>query len=179
MVNIMQTNSIPSRSIIADNIKGDIDYIDTFSIEIDNRSDLSIDYLTAILFTSIPVWANGFMKIRDALVKPFGLATGLVPQQKNLRPSLNYKVGERAIFFTVIKKSPNEIVMAEDDKHLYFRTSIHVEVLDNNNRALAHLTTLVQFHNKLGEIYFAPVKPFHKLLMKSILNRFSKRLKSI
>ena len=167
---------IPKTSIISKDIEGNIDYIDSFSVEINHENRYSIDYLTALLFTSIPPWANSLFKIRDALVKLFGLQTGLMPEQNSILPEIKYCIGEKAIFFTVINKSSNEMVMAEDDKHLYFRTSLHIEAIDPGHRALAHLTTLVQFHNKHGEIYFLPVKPFHKMLMKSILNRFAKKL---
>ena len=82
---------------------------------------------------------------------------------------------KRAILFSVIDRSETEIVMAEDDKHLYFRTSLFVEETSDQNRENVYLTTLVQFHNIWGKLYFSPVKPFHKLIMKALLTNFSKR----
>jgi len=39
-----------------------------------------------------------------------------------------------------------------------------------------YLTTIVKFHNIWGKLYFAPVKPFHKLIIKTLLENFSNTL---
>ncbi len=173
MVEIRKLENQPDTSIITRNMEGDIHYIDSFSIKLEKRNNYSIDYLTALLFTSTPGWARMFLKLRDFLVKPFGLQIGM-PEQKSLETSLHYNIGDRAIFFSVIDKSESEIVMAEDDKHLYFRTSLSVERTSDQNVDMIYLTTLVHFHNIWGKLYFAIVKPFHKLGMKILLTNFSK-----
>ena len=175
MKNIHKFNKVPNNSIINRNIKGGIHYVDTFRIEITNTNDYSVDYLTALFFTSIPEWARMLLKVRDIIVKPFGLEIEIFPEQETLEKSLYYNVGKRAILFSVIDRSETEIVMAEDDIHLYFRTSLFVEETSDQNRENVYLTTLVQFHNIWGKLYFLPVKPFHKLIMKALLTNFSKR----
>ncbi len=150
-----------------------IHYIDSFRIEFENINNYSIDYLTALLFSSIPGWARMLLKLRDFLVMPFGLETGIIPEQDTLDTSLHYNIGDRAIVFSVIDRSESEIVMAENDKHLYFRTSLYVEKTSDQNLENAYLTTLVKFHNIWGKLYFAPVKPFHKLIMRTLLKNFS------
>lgn len=174
MKKIQQNSNIPERSIIKTNLKGVIDYVDSFSLEINNSNNYSVDYLTALIFSSIPGWARILMKIRDIVVKPFGLNTGTVPEQNELNTDINYDIGDRAIFFSVIDKSDSEIVMAENDKHLSFRTSVFVDNAKVDRIVRIYLVTLVQFHNKGGRLYFAPVKPIHKLLIKSLLKKFSR-----
>ena len=166
----------PDNSIIDKDMKGEIHYIDSFRIEIGNTNQYSIDYLTALLFSSIPGWVKGLLNLRDFLVRPFGLETGVVPQRETIDASLHYNIGDRAIVFHVIDRSESEIVMAEDDKHLYFKTSLFVERINEKRLDNVYLTTLVQFHNIWGELYFTPVKPFHKLIMKAMLKNLKPRL---
>ena len=72
-------------------------------------------------------------------------------QQEPIDTSLHYKVGDRAVVFKVIDRSESEIVMAEDDKHLYFRASLLIERTDEEKMDNVYLTTLVQFHNIWGK----------------------------
>ena len=90
---------------------------------------------------------------------------------------MHYNVGERAVVFHIIDRSESEIVMAEDDKHLYFRTSLFVEKINEKSLNNVYLTTLVHFHNFWGRLYFTPVKPFHKLIMKTMLKNLSNAIK--
>ncbi len=174
MGRVKTLDSPPEGSIIARNMAGGIDYLDAFAIEIENRNGYSIDHLTSLLFTSLPSWGRALLKFRDVLVKPLGLRTGLIPEQDELDPQVKYTPGDRAIFFRVIDRTESELVMAEDDRHLYFRTSL-AAVSQGNGRQAVCLTTLVQYHNTLGKLYFAVVKPFHKLLMRRLLLNFAAR----
>jgi hypothetical protein len=174
MKTVKRFHKKPENSIIDRDMSGDSHYIDSFSVKCKNSNHYSIDYLTASLFSSIPVWVRMLLNLRDFLVKPFGLETGIIPEQETLDTSLHYNIGDRAIFFPVIDRSECEIVMAEDDKHLYFRTSLYFENTSDQNMDNVYLTTIVKFHNIWGKLYFAPVKPFHKLIIKTLLNNFSK-----
>lgn len=127
MKTVKRFHKKPENSIIDRDMSGDSHYVDSFSVKCKNSKHYSIDYLTASLFSSIPVWVRMLLNLRDFLVKPFGLETGIIPEQEALDTSLHYNIGDRAIFFPVIDRSECEIVMAEDDKHLYFRTSLYIE----------------------------------------------------
>ena len=98
---------------------------------------------------------NWLMGIRDSVVGIFGLKTGkeiLKGQTTN---------------FPIIEQLENEIVMGENDKHLDFRTSVSVD----RENSFIYLTTIVHFNNLFGRLYFLPVKPFHKIIVKSSLKR--------
>ena len=164
----------PDGSIITKDFPGRIDYTDAYSIRVNTGQNDTIDYFTARFFTSWPWWADRLLKLRNHMVMPFGLETGSVPDQGTISRSVHYPVGDRAVFFTVIDRTDTEIVMAEDDKHLYFRTSLFMDRAGHKEPATFYLTTLVQFHNLGGKIYFAPVKPFHKFIIKAMLSDFSK-----
>ena len=58
------------------------------------------------------------------------------------------------------------MILGENDKHLDFRVCIQ-----DNNEAQQNIkvTTLVQFHNTKGKLYFSVIKPFHKMIVKSMV----------
>jgi len=173
---IKKYDTLPDSSIISRELTGSIHYLDSYRTEINNEDNRSIDFLTALLFTSIPKWVRHLLSLRDFLVRPFGLQTGQIPEPTSLDKSLRYKPGDKAIFFRIIERSESEVVMAEDDKHLYFRTSLLAQNIPGSSRRSLFLTTIVQFHNVWGRIYFAPVKPFHKLIMRRMLISFHRVL---
>jgi hypothetical protein len=175
MYRVHSSESKPNASIIDRSLSGTIDYLDSFCIDIPDADRDSIDYLTAMVFTSFPGWVWFLLKLRDLIVRPFGLETGLVPSQESIDPSVHFAVGERAIFFHVIDRNDSEIVMSEDDKHLFFRTSLMVDRSTAGDHVTIHLTTLVQYHHWWGKLYFLPVKPFHKAIMKTLLRQLAKR----
>ena len=55
-------------------------------------------------------------------------------------------------------------IMRKDDKHLLFYVSI--AKIGNN---LIDVTTVVQYHNALGKIYFFFIKPFHKMIVPRVV----------
>ncbi|MBN2041808.1 MAG: DUF2867 domain-containing protein [Spirochaetes bacterium] len=167
MKKVKRTKTIPDNSIISKNFNG-ISYCDSYSIKVQTKE--SIDKITTDIFQT-PSWADALMAIRNKAVKLFGLQGG--GRKKNTGISDYYPVGSKAVYFTVIDRNENEIVTAENDKHLNFRVSV-MTVREANN-VIIHLTTLVKFNNIIGRIYFLPVKPFHRLIVASLLQRILKK----
>lgn len=91
--------------------------------------------------------------------------------------NFKYEPGEQLGLFKIFSKSENEIVMGEDDKHLNFRISLLLEK-DTNDNAKKDITisTTVEFNNWFGKLYFLPVKPFHKIIVPSLLRGILKKL---
>jgi hypothetical protein len=157
---IVKSDKIPDKSIISNGF-GKINYCDSYRIV--KQTNETVDGITTQIF-KMPRWIMVLMKIRNGIVKLFGLRTG---KNENAKETAYYPVGSKAGYFTVIERNVNEIVMGEDDRHLYFRVSVLVD----REQSFIYLTTIVRFHNVLGKIYFLPVKPFHRLIIKSILKR--------
>ena len=107
------------------------------------------------------------MGIRNTVARLVGLRAG--GYKKDNYISDYYPVGSRAVYFAVIDRNDNEIVMAEKDKHLDFRVSVLVN--REVDKATISLTTLVKYNNGLGRLYFFPVKPFHRIIVMSLLKR--------
>ena len=151
MKSITRLTTIPENSVISNGFER-IDYCDSYRLV--KPTNDSTEKIAMEIF-KMPKWVNWLMNIRNSIVRIFGLKTGK-------------DVKEGQTYFTVIEQNENEIVMGETDKHLDFRTSI---LVDRAN-SFIYLTTIVRFNNFWGRLYFLPVKPFHKLIVKSSLKRY-------
>ena len=111
---------------------------------------LPADYQEVIkkIFNHSPAWLNFLYKVRNILVKPFGIEGG------DILTSEDY----------IIEDTENEAIMRKDDKHLLFYVSI--AKIGNN---LIDVTTVVQYHNALGKVYFFFIKPFHKIIVPRVV----------
>lgn len=160
MKRIVKSDGIPRRSIIANGF-GKADYCDSYRIA--KQTDETVDEITTRIFNA-PQWVTGLMKLRNRIFGIFGLKRN---KAEDTATAAYYPSGSKAGYFTVTERNGDEIVMGEDDRHLYFRTS----VLIDREESFIHLTTIVKFHNVWGRLYFLPVKPFHRLIVKSLLKQ--------
>ncbi len=123
-----------------------IDYFDSYFIK--KESNCSIDEITSKIL-ALPDWIKILLKIRHYLVvKPFGLNSG-----KQEVP--------------ILYRNEKEIVIGENDKHLYYRVSVYKK----QDKSEIYLTTTVKFNNNWGKVYFAFIRPFNKLVVKSMLKK--------
>lgn len=165
MEKVIKLDNVPEKSLILNGF-GKIDYSDTYKIQI-TSNDYSVDKITTDIFKT-PKWVDDLMKFRDVMVKGFGLKTG---DKNDIIKKPYYSIGSKAVYFTVFDRNENEIVMAENDKHLKFRTSVMVD--KNTANSSVYLSTIVQFNNFFGLLYFLPVKPFHRIIIKSLLKKYA------
>jgi hypothetical protein len=123
--------------------------------------DPTVDAITAAhrAIARPPSWISTLMRLRDAIVAPFGLRTGGDPSLARL---------ERIGVFPVLSRTPERVVLGLDDRHLDFRLSIDVGRLDDGRREVV-ATTLVQRHNMLGRTYLALILPFHRRIVPAML----------
>lgn len=159
---IKKTHKVPENSLISQDLWR-FDYCDSFQI-IENVNDTIDNITTRILI--VPEWVDKLMRFRNSIVRLFGLKVG---DKRDINIAEYYPIGSKAIYFTVIDRNNNEIVMAENDKHLNFRVSILIGRNDINSNI--SFTTVVKFNNIFGRIYFLLIVPFHRLIVKSLLRR--------
>jgi len=148
---ITSLSTIPENSVLANGF-GTIDYCDSYRI-FKATNDTAEEIAAIILKQS--KWEKCLMGIRDSVVGIFGLKT-----------SKDIRKGQTALF-PVIEQNENEIVFGENDKHL----NVKVSVLVDRKNSYIYLTTIVHFNNFFGRLYFLPVKPFHKIIVKSSFKR--------
>lgn len=147
---------MPAKSTIAKGF-GTIHYQDIYTVRKQTHS--SAEEISKEILV-MPSWIGLLFKLRNRIVGVFGLKTDRSTPKSDP-------------FFTVIENREDEIVMGEEDKHLNFRASL----LKDESANTISLITLVHYNHAWGKIYFFPVKPFHKIIMKFLLKRYLKKWK--
>jgi hypothetical protein len=100
---------------------------------------------------TLPGWADALLRLRNTLVRPFGLKTG--------EP-------DRPIFPTCLE-TEDELVLGTDDRHLNFR----IGLIRQEGRIF--LSTWVHPHNLWGRAYLRLVMPFHILISRGAVARMA------
>lgn len=136
-----------------------VDYFDSYMIG-KNTPD-SVSEITRKLLKA-PGWVEMLTRLRDLLVKPFGLKTG---DEIRAERDEDYEFD----FAPVLYRSDEEIVMGMNDKHLYFRLSV-LKVAGRENSEV-FLTTIVRFNNLGGRIYFTLIRLFHGVIVRTMLKK--------
>ncbi|MCU0902963.1 MAG: DUF2867 domain-containing protein [Tabrizicola sp.] len=101
---------------------------------------------------ALPGWATTLLKLRNALVRPFGLKTG--EPDKPIFPTCH--------------ESETEIILGTDDKHLNFR----IGLISDQGRI--YMSTWVHPHNLWGRAYLRLVMPFHILISRGAVARMAR-----
>ncbi len=152
------------------------DYEDSFQTVLDSDANLnSTDIAKAFCSFALrgPFWIKILMKIRNSIVSLFGLKKSMNNVNNIDLKNENFDIGGKMFGFNIFDKKDNEIIFGKDDKHLNFRSSFLINNIEIRNLKLLTLSTVVKYNNWLGRLYFVPVKPFHKIIMKTILKRIT------
>ncbi|WP_100612342.1 DUF2867 domain-containing protein [Confluentibacter lentus] len=164
-------STLPNTSILKPDEKT-FDYIDSFeSVFIDTNDDITSTKIGKSFFMSGPKWVDTLFAFRNKLVGLFGLKTsGTMTDRQKMLDNFKGEKGEQIGLFKVLDKTTDEIILGEDDKHLNFRVSLFVDQQsgDKTHKKLI-ISTTVKFNNWFGRLYFLPVRPFHKLIVPTML----------
>lgn len=167
---IILKTTFPDSSILK-STENTFNYIDSFQSEFsDNENKYDIIKIHELFSSSSSDWVSSLMKLRDKIVKPLGLKTS-----KDIKKqSSDYEIGSQHGIFKIFDKTDNEIILGEEDTHLNFRVSLLLESASTNKKV--SITTAVKFNNLFGKLYFLPVKPFHKLIVKDCLKNIISKI---
>ena len=122
----------------------DANYRDCFRCRLQIPGKVSPNQVMAAFWTTSPAWLKFLFRLRDLLVRPFGLKTGEGPSREKLEEALNN--GESCGFMSAYM-------------------SIYIE----GGEVFA--STVVKYHNKLGVVYFNLIRPFHILVVKNLFKQ--------
>lgn len=130
------------------------DYTDTYTTTVRNARCMTAPDLFRLMFVRYPKPVQYLLRLRNRLVKPFGLKAG-------------------GGFTDLIQEQNEEnVVFGKQDKHLTFEVRLTCAPPDTYKQCQAiQITTSVQFHNTLGRVYFFFIRPFHCLICRSLLKR--------
>ena len=132
------------------------DYTDNFSEVVRTIRPISAEELAARFFCT-PQWIIALMKVRNAIIKPFGLK------------------GEKNLSDLVIVESDSLATISKSDRHLDFVIAFMTERRMNDSVYLS-VCTKVRYNNRMGKFYFTIIKPFHKLICKILLKQVRRNL---
>ena len=147
------------------------DHSDVYACEVNFGKEIIPDDIMVNFWTDFPSWINGLFKLRNFLVKLLGLKGTENCNIKEFEKSI--RTGETYNFVSVPAKSNNETVLLLSDKHLNAYISAHIK--SEEEHKTISVITLVNFNNKLGRFYFFVIRPFHGLIVKSLLKRSVKK----
>ncbi len=171
-------SSLPKDSLLSKS-NLEYDYIDSFKgFVLDENNKITPLLVVKAFFNASPKWIDVLFMIRNKIVSLMGLKTSNTTKNKeeiiaNLKGEPNEQIG----LFKIFESNTNEIIMGEDDKHLNFRVSLFLDKSTSDfTKKYITITTTVIFNNWFGKFYFLPVRPFHKLIVPTILKSIIKEL---
>lgn len=124
-----------------------------------------------------PRWTQHLMALRNRLVQVAGLqglgqlhdlyapASGAPAQNAD-----SYCVGDRVGIFHIRYLSDTEVVMGQNDKHLNVQVSLSRHAGPGRPPTVV-VATVVHIHNRLGQAYMAIVTPFHRRIVRAMLQQ--------
>lgn len=143
-----------------------VDYYDITKCEADDLKGITTEDIQIALWSSKPAWVDRLFKLRNILVKPFGLKTGEDSSLDQLTDCI--RNGKAYGLMSLQAKSEKETVICLTDKHLSAYVSIFLE-RGEKKAQFVFAYTLVKFHSTLGYVYFYSILPFHKIVVKKML----------
>lgn len=165
---------IPTDSLIQQYLPAN--HKDAFACEVTGAEKLSADEMMINFWTVVPDWVDALFKVRNLLVRPFGLKTGENEDYiKQFEEMIRMGKGGNEIM-SVAAKSDNETVLLLSDKHLDAYMAVHMSSKDDLQTVKA--LTVVHYKNVFGKIYFFFIRPFHAVIVKSVLLNTLKRMVS-
>jgi len=135
------------------------DFADAYCVAIDG-TQVNARRAAEKMFARRPRWEEALLALRNMLVRPFGLKTSGKGE-----PASGGVIG----LFPVISETTDRLVAGFNDRHLDFRVVVDVAPSGGGQEITA--TTLVKTHNWLGRIYLAIIMPFHRLIVRNMLQR--------
>ncbi|RKR38430.1 DUF2867 domain-containing protein [Paraburkholderia sp. BL17N1] len=145
------------------------DLADAYAVRLPENAIDDPELLARFVFTHQAGWVAKLMSVRDAIVARAGLKTAR--QLRSIKDPAAAR--ERLDIFRIYTRSAHEIILGENDRHLDFRVSVLQQTRSTREGSSRYLilSTVVHCHNRLGRFYILAIAPFHRLVVRSSLQR--------
>ena len=151
-----------------------VDYTDIKTID----GETSLRHFISGMLSYYPWWIEVLYRIREFLVNIFGLVRHEKPDVlPSIKPeNLAFESGEKASFFSVRTAKENNYWVSEtpEDKHLKAYFGVVAEELSNRLTKF-HVFTSMKYIHWTGPVYFNLIRPFHHLVVSSMMRAGIKR----
>jgi Protein of unknown function (DUF2867) len=162
---VVQEIDIPSESLAMQSLPHN-NFADAFKCQLPQNQPQNIDSVTRSIFLTMPQWIKELLELRNVIVRPLGIKTSINAIPSNAQEEL--KPGKAIGVFEVMDRKLNEeIMLGEDDKHLNYRISVQLK--HEQEHCWVIVSTVVKFNNLLGQAYFVPVRPVHKIVVPAMM----------
>lgn len=121
-----------------------------------------------VMTSKAPRWVNRLLLLRDKIVVPFGMAPTYGFHAHQMQAPL-LKCGDTLDFFDIVTIKSNELELQLRDVH--FTVLISLYLCQENTEQALYITSIVNTHTWLGKVYVSLIAPFHRLVVRSMLNR--------
>ena len=138
------------------------DYADVYSGILNNPNMTAREMLKFSLSRS-PGWFKALHKLRNLLVSPFGLKTGLEDGNHGSVDILEQ--------LPVVYETEAELASGLSDKHLDFLMTV---ARDDASEPRVTITTQIWFNRTMGKAYLIAVLPFHKAIIRHYVRELGK-----
>lgn len=133
---------------------------------------ISLREFVAGVLSYQPGWMKALYRIRVWLLRLLGQGKQGVPQKETFTPdSVPLRPGESATFFTVNDSDEETYWVATGkDRHLDATIGVVIEPIDGETVLRRYsLVTLVKYNNWAGPVYLTLIKPFHHVIVFSVM----------
>ena len=118
-----------------------------------------------------PPWMRSLYAVRIGLAKLFRLEMTGMPPAGGIRPAdVSFTPGDPLSFFKVVRGEEHHyLLLGIKDNHLAAYLAIIVAD-DSAPEREFKVVTLVDFRRKAGRLYYGAIRPFHHLVVRSMIN---------
>ncbi len=145
------------------------DFNDSYSVTT-VKNELDHLHIYMLMVNNTPVWINSLLFIRNKIVKLLGLKDvgqlGKVDYINHL--GADKLTIAKLDIFTIESFDENEMILILNDRHLNIKMSILKRKHTDETEVI--VSTIVNFNNKLGNVYMFIISPFHRLVMMRLIN---------
>lgn len=136
---------------------------------------MSMRQFIASMMSHQPGWITFLYRLRAVFVQFLGMRQEGVPQAIQMKPeNLPMQSGSKVAFFKVrIAEEEHYWVVEAEDSHLNASLSVAVELLQRDQKRF-YVMTVIHYHNWAGPVYFNVIRPFHHVVVGSMVRAGAK-----
>lgn len=161
---------VPEKSALAQHYEA-ANYKDCYSQRIALGNIKSPGRLFQEMLFPTPIWISVLMRMRNFIVRFFGLQTASNLTDYTIQSDEMLTVGGKIGFFKIEHMDDNEVVVSANDRHL--DSSFSLFVTEEVGGKKLFFTSIVTTKQRFGDIYMFVIAPFHRLIVKKLLRRLS------
>ena len=134
------------------------------------EGDVTLRQFIAGCLTYYPTWIKALYSVRAGFVRVLGMKQEKMAMPRLTPETVPFESGKMATFFKVEAGTTENLWIASAaDTHLTGYLVIAVEPLSAQKNRF-HVGTIVHYHKWTGPVYFNVIRPFHHIVVQSMMN---------